>query len=181
MAGSAGFSTMSSCRGYCSSLSGSDYSTEWDAMSALANPELNDSRPQQGIEIRRIAGSAYFPLTALIVASTISIRRLHLQVEFMRLWLDLNWAKIYPTTTMFQKAFPPVADHAEMCLALTEFITETWTVVYDDGDTAHVDWLPIAIGITAELFCENLQLPARPTMRARFGTEDARVHSESSC
>src|SRR5271170_7248420 len=120
-------------------------------MSTLANPALINSCPQHGIEIQRSSASPYLPLTALIVGSAIFVRTLNLRVEFMKVWLDLNWTKIYPTIAIFQNAFPPAAHRTEMCLALKEFITEKWTAVYDDGDTAHVDWLPIVLGVTAQV------------------------------
>jgi hypothetical protein len=59
-----------------------------------------------------------------------------------------------------------------LCLVLSEYVTESWVTVYDDGETHHVQWLPIALGMASttqgSMMWDNLQLP-RPTMEARLG------------
>jgi len=70
----------------------------------------------------------------------------------------------------YQQTFPPRGD---TCLALTEFITGSWTSVYDNGNTGPLSLFPIVLGFTTESETQGgwntLQLP-RPTMSAKLGT-----------
>ena len=155
-------------------------SAEWEATSALQRAQ---SRPQCGIEIRRSPNSAYRPLNALIAGPRIIARKLHLPEEIVKRWITLNWNKINAAVNLYHKSYHPYAQHRETCIALVEFVTETWTSVYEDGNTDHVEWLPITLGSTtgkgSPSNWDNIQLP-KPTMRARFGMGNGQVYSRLS-
>ena len=78
----------------------------------------------------------------------------------------------------WQSEFQPQSHRSRLCLVLSEYVTETWATVYDDGQTHHVQWLPIALGMYStpqgSVAWENLQLP-RPTMDALLGLPDWQV------
>jgi len=153
-------------------------SAEWEATSA---PQSTQSRPQCGIEIKRSSNSAYRPLNALIAGPRIIARKLHLPEEIVKRWITLNWSKINAAINLYYQSYHPYARHRETCIALVEFVTETWTSVYEDGNTNHVEWLPIALGSTStrnesQSNWDNIQLP-KPTMRARFGMGNGQVYS----
>lgn len=155
-------------------------SAAWDATST---PQLAQYPPQQGVEIRRSENSVYRPLNALIAGPGIFIRKLHLPEEIIKCWLLLNWSKIQSAVKLFQISYQPYANNRETCLALMEFITEKWTSVYEDANTIHVDWVPIALGCTTSKESspawDNIQLP-RPTMRAKLGMGNGQVYTINS-
>ena len=78
----------------------------------------------------------------------------------------------------WQSEFRPQSERSRLCLVLSEYVTETWATVYDDGRMHHVQWLPIALGMHStpqnSIAWENLQLP-RPTMEALLGLPNWQV------
>lgn len=153
-------------------------SADWDTMSAIANPELTRYPPQQGVEIRRAPRSEYLPLNGLITGPAVFVRRLNIQKETVKAWLSLNRKKIRMAVFYVQSVFRPHPERGEICVALNEYTTDSWTTVYDDGNTVHVEWLPITLGLSPGIegstSWDNLRLP-RPTMRARLGSGDWKV------
>src|SRR2546423_2731514 len=109
----------------------------------ILSTKLADAAPQQGIEIRRSSNKAYRPLTCLILDPNISVRKLNVGESFAKFWLSSNWNKIGAIVSRYQQIFPPRRD---TCLALTEFITGSWTSVYDDGSTESLSFFPIVLG-----------------------------------
>ena len=135
-----------------------------------SDAQLADAAPQQGIEIRRSSNKAYRPLTCLILDPHISVRKLNVGESFAKFWLSSNRNKNGAILSRYQQTFPPRGD---TCLALTEFITGSWTSVYDDGSMGSLSLFPIVLGYAIQTETQagwnSLQLP-RPTMPAKLGT-----------
>jgi hypothetical protein len=103
--------------------------------------------------------------------------------DFVKFWVSKNWSRIFAKVIHYQQSFPPHPDSLEICLALTEFISESWTTIYDEGSPDSINLFPIVLGYAAgndaQPSWNGLQLP-RPTMSGRLGTGEWQVCLEIS-
>jgi len=145
------------------------FSAEWDS-----DVPPSHSPPEIGIEIRRSFHTSYGPLQGLIIPKKVFSRSLNVPQNHLRSWLVQNWSKIQVAMTPYHNAFPP---QTKVCLVLTEYITDSWTAVFDDFNTVHAQWLSIAIGLAngqEGLVWDRIRL-RRPTMNARLAMGDEEV------
>jgi hypothetical protein len=156
-------------------------SAEWGVPPPL-DERLLSSEPQQGLEIRRIPRRPYLPLRGLIAGPTIIVRKLDTGDQSVKLWISKNWNRIAAVVNCYQQSFPPHPEYRETCLALTEYISESWTTIYDEGNPDSINLFPIVLGYAegndARPSWSGLQLP-RPTMSARLGTGEWNVYQKS--
>jgi hypothetical protein len=150
----------------------------------MNSPQLSASTPQLGLEIQRTPRSVYQPLRGLIAGPKVIVRTLELPERFVKLWLSLNWSRIITDVNGSQQLYPPQRDNCNACLVLTEFMTDSWTTVYDEGKTDNLSLLPMVLGYATGSDVRGawngLILP-KPTMSARLGTGEWQVMIMFGC
>jgi hypothetical protein len=143
-------------------------SSEWDGISVIGDHKLWGSRPQQGIEFRRIAETIYQNSKAFIAGPPIFTRRLHIPETVILEWLHVNSPKVMATINRCSRLQGSTRKSPQVCIALEEYFTETWTVIELDGKSD----LPIAIGLNSSgnrsARWDVLRL-TRPTSRPKLG------------
>jgi len=143
-------------------------SSQWDGISVIGDRKLSGSRPQQGIEFRRIAETIYQNSKAFIAGPPIFTRRLHIPQTVILEWLDANSSKVIATIDRCRPLLGSTRKWPQVCIALEEYFTETWTVIELDGKSD----LPIVIGLNwsgdRSARWDVLRL-TRPTLRPKLG------------
>jgi len=151
--------------------------SEWDGISVIGDHKLRGSRPQQGIEFQRIAETIYQNSRAFIAGPPIFTRRLHIPETVILEWLHVNSSKLMGTIDRSRRLMGSTRKSPQVCIALEEYFTETWTVIELDGKSD----LPIAIGLdlsgNRSARWDVLRL-TRPTLRPRLGIGNCMDHSE---
>jgi hypothetical protein len=126
------------------------------------------SHPQQGIEFRRTPETIYQNSKALVAGPPIFTRRLHIPESVILEWLNVNSSKIIPSIDRCRRFVGSPRRSHQVCIALEEYFTETWTVIELDVESD----LPIAIGLSSSgdksARWDVLRLTT-PTLRPRLG------------
>lgn len=109
------------------------------------------------------------------------MRKLELKDSLVKDFISANRRQIGSATAEFYRSFPPREDNPASILALTEYVTDSWTTVFDEGREEPLNLFPIVIGYApgnegSAGMWNVLDLP-RPTMPARLGTGEAEVGS----